>query len=56
MRLLPCSCRFSDIAREAGRSRVYGGLHFQNDCDAGMALGQEVALAVWSKLGGWCGA
>jgi PAP2 superfamily protein len=28
---------------EAGRSRVYGGIHFQFDCDAGQALGRSVA-------------
>ena len=28
---------------EVGRSRVYGGIHFQFDCDAGIVLGRAVA-------------
>jgi hypothetical protein len=28
---------------EVGRSRVYGGIHYQFDCDAGTALGRAVA-------------
>jgi hypothetical protein len=28
---------------EIGRSRIYGGIHFQFDCDAGIVLGRAVA-------------
>jgi membrane-associated phospholipid phosphatase len=30
-------------AVEAGRSRVYAGIHYQFDCDVGRALGETVA-------------
>jgi hypothetical protein len=37
---------FAEAAREAGRSRIYGGIHFQfsNDLgrEAGKALGREI--------------
>ena len=37
-------------ATEAGRSRVFGGLHYQFDSDAGRALGRSVGrLAVWRR-------
>jgi PAP2 superfamily len=34
---------FSDAAKEAGRSRIYGGIHFECDNYAGQALGKAVA-------------
>lgn len=40
---------FSDAADEAGMSRRYGGIHFENDDLAGRALGRRVAAEVWSK-------
>jgi membrane-associated phospholipid phosphatase len=33
---------FAEQAKEASLSRVYGGIHFRFDCDAGLALGQQI--------------
>ncbi len=42
--LLPADrARFAALAREAGESRLYGGIHFRFDMDAGLALGDRVA-------------
>jgi hypothetical protein len=35
------------LAQEAGLSRVYGGIHFRFDSDAGIALGRAVANKAW---------
>jgi hypothetical protein len=40
---------FSDAADQAGMSRRYGGIHFEQDDLAGRALGRSVANAVWNK-------
>lgn len=37
---------FWQAAEEAGRSRIYGGIHFQFDNDQGLAAGQAVAALV----------
>jgi hypothetical protein len=37
---------FSEAAREAGRSRVYGGIHYEFDNRVGLALGRAVAEEV----------
>jgi hypothetical protein len=37
---------FSDAAREAGRSRIYGGIHFQFSNDAGRAAGKEIGREI----------
>jgi hypothetical protein len=37
---------FSAAAAEAGRSRVYGGLHFEFSNQAGLAMGRDVASEV----------
>ena len=34
------------LADEAGESRLWAGIHFRSDIDAGLALGEEVAGAV----------
>lgn len=34
---------FWNAAREAGQSRIYGGIHFQSDNRAGLTLGQAIA-------------
>jgi membrane-associated phospholipid phosphatase len=39
---------FSSAAREAGRSRVLGGIHFQFDNAAGLELGEKIGKAVLS--------
>ena len=35
--------RITAIAEEAGMSRVYAGLHYRFDSEAGLALGRAVA-------------
>ncbi|HCM73007.1 MAG TPA: hypothetical protein DIS87_02585, partial [Armatimonadetes bacterium] len=34
---------FSQAAAEAGKSRIYGGIHFEFDNAAGLAMGKNVA-------------
>lgn len=41
--------KFSDAAREAGLSRLYGGIHFVDDNTAGQLLGDEVGRRVFAK-------
>lgn len=40
---------FSEAADEAGRSRIYGGIHFEEGDFNGRLLGREVGQAVWSQ-------
>ena len=40
---------FSDAADEAGLSRVYGGIHFDDGDLNGRSLGREVGQAVWEQ-------
>ena len=40
---------FSDAALQAGMSRRYGGIHFQQADEDGRALGQQVATQAWTK-------
>ncbi|GAC1627414.1 MAG: hypothetical protein NVS4B11_24690 [Ktedonobacteraceae bacterium] len=42
--------RYSDIATEAGLSRIYAGLHTRLDHEAGLKLGQGVAQFVLSHF------
>jgi len=42
--------RFSDAAREAGLSRIYGGIHFPSGNEQGLASGRKVAQAVLSAF------
>jgi membrane-associated phospholipid phosphatase len=37
--------RLSAIAEEASISRLYGGIHYRSDLDAGLDLGRQVAIA-----------
>lgn len=37
---------FTDAAKEAGKSRIYGGIHFECDNRAGLALGKAVGEEV----------
>jgi hypothetical protein len=39
--------RFSQAAREAGMSRIYGGIHYECDNREGLALGKAVAEEVY---------
>ena len=41
---------FEEIAREAGRSRIYGGIHFQSANAVGAELGRKVAEYVWKNI------
>jgi len=40
---------FSEMTNEAARSRVYGGVHFPFDTDAGQSAGRNVASYVFSN-------
>ena len=41
--LLPSKgTKYTDLAKEASLSRLYGGIHYRSDCDAGMATGVAV--------------
>jgi hypothetical protein len=41
--------RFSELAEEAARSRIYGGIHFQFDSDASQAACPKVADYVYAN-------
>jgi hypothetical protein len=41
---------FSDAALEAGQSRIYGGIHFQFDNEAGRELGENVANYTYNNF------
>ena len=41
---------FTQAAQEAGRSRIYGGIHYEFTNQAGQVLGQQVAGAVLAKF------
>jgi membrane-associated phospholipid phosphatase len=41
---------FMQAAQEAGRSRIYGGIHYEFTNQAGQALGQQVASAVLARF------
>jgi hypothetical protein len=40
---------FSEAADQAGLSRRYGGIHFQDGDLAGRAMGRRVAAQAWAK-------
>jgi hypothetical protein len=44
--------RFQDAAEEAGRSRIYAGVHTRLDHDAGQRLGRDVARFVVTARAG----
>lgn len=44
---------FSEAADEAGLSRRYGGIHFENGDLAGRALGRRIGAIVWEKARGY---
>lgn len=41
---------WSQIAREAGMSRIYGGIHWENSNSGGLAVGQAIASLIIQKL------
>lgn len=42
---------FSQAAEEAGRSRIYGGIHFEFDNEAGLASGRALGQFVVDNIG-----
>jgi hypothetical protein len=40
---------FSEAAEQAGLSRIYGGIHFDNANTAGLDLGRKVGAQVFDK-------
>ncbi len=36
--------KYEDMAHEASMSRLYGGIHYRTDCDAGMETGIKIGL------------
>jgi hypothetical protein len=42
--------RWSDMAKESGRSRIYGGIHVESSNQAGLLLGNQIGDMLWSKL------
>jgi hypothetical protein len=48
--LLPADrARFAALAREAAESRIFGGIHYRFDMDAGLALGARVARVALAR-------
>lgn len=45
-----CYDDFDTAAREAGQSRIYGGIHFDFSNEDGLKLGEDVARHVFDKL------
>jgi len=43
--------RLSDLATEAASSRLFGGIHFRSDNEAGLALGRSVAAVALQAYG-----
>ena len=44
-----CWDTFTDAAQEAGISRLYGGIHFQDGDINGQVMGRKVGATVWDK-------
>lgn len=44
---------FTDAADEAGMSRRYGGIHFEDGDLLGRAMGRKVGALVWAKCGAY---
>ena len=44
-----CWDTFSSAAEEAGVSRLYGGIHFRQGNEAGLAMGRSIGEQVWNK-------
>ena len=40
---------FAAIGEEAAKSRVYGGIHYQQTADAGLIEGQKVTANIFAK-------
>lgn len=44
-----CWDTFSTAAEEAGMSRLYGGIHFRQANEEGLAMGRKIGQQVWLK-------
>lgn len=42
--------RLSQAANEAGRSRIYGGIHWEYDNQDGLATGRELSLFIFENF------
>jgi hypothetical protein len=40
---------FGDAAAEAGRSRLFGGIHFKDDNTTAQQVGRLIGVQAWSK-------
>lgn len=45
-----CFNMYSDMARQAADSRIYGGIHIAADNDDGLTLGSAIGQVVWAKV------
>jgi membrane-associated phospholipid phosphatase len=43
---------YTALTNDIGEARIMGGIHFRTDCDAGLALGRQVAGVVLARAGG----
>jgi membrane-associated phospholipid phosphatase len=51
-RLFPRDAAYFDtLTQQVGEARIMGGIHFQTDCDVGLALGRQVAEVVLARAG-----
>ncbi len=41
---------FREASKQAGESRLFGGIHFRSGCDAGLAQGEEVGKFILQKV------
>ena len=37
------------MAKEASESRIYGGIHYRSDCDAGIIAGNKIGAYAVSR-------
>jgi membrane-associated phospholipid phosphatase len=44
------TAKLQAMAKEAGMSRVYGGIHFRSDTEGGLELGRKVGLRALARL------
>ena len=48
--LTRCFSSFTEAAQEAGKSRIYGGIHYEFSNQAGQVMGLKVASQVLRKF------
>jgi len=44
--------RWSDLAKESGESRIYGGIHVESSNQAGLLLGKQLGDYLWNMMKG----